>query len=467
MMQSSLQSLTRTGDYGSISKINTHASSKFSTKDPFRWWVFTSCVLMQFSIWYSFWFPSGLQSEFMKYYNLSNDQYNLLFSMSTGPTFIIPIFAGIIVDRIGISLIILASTTIIVIAQSLFLISCYHNDTGGALQLILMYISRCILGLGACSWQIGMNTILTKYFIDNELGFALSVTVMAVRCGFAAADFLSYSIYYISGENTVIWSLLCNVIIVILCWLFITKIVIWHCHKNGKRKIMKHDQRYSVKHTSPGSFVKTGYDLRKIPISQWIMTIIAGIGYVPFSSFTVIAADLLQTSYGYSQGLSDNVLLLPTLSTIIVSPLVGIFIDKHKKLTFILIVSSLLFTTFHIYVLYFIVHDSDNDNLMITCLMFIFLGFAFATFSPPVWSSIGLMVDSSLVGISNGLCFMSYAVYNCVSQIIVGNLTVKNNINEVSKYYYVEIFFILMSLVMLTCCLILHFYDSSRGKMIS
>ena len=147
--------------YGSI-------ITKQKTKpNPFRWWVYFGCSFVMFTTWYSFFIPSGLQSEFMRDYNLTDDGYALLFSVATGPTFLVPLFAGIIIDKTGIGYPLIISSSIICIAQILFLISCIRQSE------ITMYLSRCLLGFGTCCWQIGMNAILTKYFKHAELAVVL------------------------------------------------------------------------------------------------------------------------------------------------------------------------------------------------------------------------------------------------------------------------------------------------------
>ena len=460
MTTTKLSSITEYDDYGSFFMNNNDDLNK-NKSDGFRWWVLMGCALMHFSIWYSFFIPSGLQTQFITYYNLTNNDYDLLFSISTGPTFIIPIFAGLIVDQIGISLIIFISSSVTIIAQIIFFISCHRIKN----SIILMFLSRGILGFGACSWQVAMNSILTKYFKHKELGLSLSISPTMARLGFAAADYISYLIYKISGKDTIIWSVLCNLIILFISYIFIINIAFINW-KNSKLRI----KPYLIKKTVSHSFIELGYDLKSLPVSLWIILIIAGLGYVPLACWTVIGSDVLKTIYGFNESLSDILLVIPCFATIICSPFVGIFIDKYNKLTYILIISSILYILVHLYIFCGISNDNNNDNnndIIMIIITMITLGFALAMFATTMWSSIGLIVDSSLIGISNGLGYMMYALCNAGGQLIVGSLTQINNDNYLYKYYYVQIFFVLTSIVMLTFCIILLVYDCCKTKQLT
>eukprot|EP01084_Bolivina_argentea_P081895 148296_1 len=451
--QNVITPLTRTNtlnniknNYGSL-----NAKSIENTKNSFRWWVFSACSFVMFSTWYAYFVPTALQTQFMEIYNLSDNDYALIFTISLGPTCLIPIFSGIIIDKTGIGLSVIISTIIMVIAQIIFFIYCIINPY----SLTLLFISRCILGIGTSWWQIGFNTMLAKYFIGKELAFALSFSPAMSRIGFAAADFISYKIYFLTGKYTLIWSVLLTVIALILCCIYIIIITIIHWKLQKSTVEIPYGMR---KKTFSQSFIKIGYDIKQTPISLWIIVIIAGLGYIPFTCWTVIGSELLQSIYGYNEQFADNLLLIPCFSTVIAAPLTGMFIDHYGRLSYVLIISSGLYLIFHLYILCGYYNVISYDNEIIIIILIIFLGIAFSMFATSLWSSIALIVDSSIIGISNGLACMTYAFGVAIGQLIVGKLTDDNN------YYFVQMFFVYISFGMLIVSTILMFHDYNKGK---
>eukprot|EP01083_Nonionella_stella_P144418 450868_1 len=445
-MSNGSPSTTFKTSYGSLPSI-THKSTSF------RWWVYSACGLVMFSTWYSYFIPSGLQTQFISDYNLSNDEYAFLFSIATGPTFIVPIFAGIMVDKTGLGLPLIISCLLSTIAQIIFLSALILDDK------LIMYISRCILGIGACCWGCTMNSMLAKYFVDNELAFALSLSPSATRAGFIAADYLSYSIYYLTGEKTVIWAVLCNLMFLLLSLIAIIIVVIVHKKKQKQRTkhlLLNIKQSRLLKKTFSDSFIKVGKDMGVIPVSLWLLIFIAGVGFVPFVCFTVIGSDLFQNTYGYDEGFSDRLMVLPCFVAVIFSPLVGIFLDKFGKLTDILAMSSILYMVFHLYVIYGVGEE------VVMVIMLCVLGIAFPMYAASMWSAVALIADPSVIGTAYALCYMSYALWNALAQYVAGRLTIE--INGVADYYYVEVFFVFIALLMFICAVILLVYDRKTTK---
>ena len=278
------------------------------------------------------------------------------------------------------------------------------------------------------------------------------------RSGFAAADFIGYSVFYLTASTVIV--VLCNTIMVVLSCLVIVILTIYHWQltKREAMNLIINPNEHLVKKTFSNSFIQIGKDIHTVPNSLWIIVIIGGLGYVPFSCFTVVASEILQISYGYDQGLCDNLLLLPCFCAIIGSPLTGIVLDKFGRLPVMMICASLLYILCHFYIFY------GFDNRVLLFVLLATCGFAFAMFATSLWSAVACISNSSTIGINNGFAYMFYALFNAVCQFIVCALTQTDSVNICFKYYYVELFFIMISVIMLMFSILLMVYDKQSDK---
>jgi len=75
-------------------------------------------------------------------YNLTNAQVALFYSIYSLPNMVLPLFGGVMIDKIGIKLSLMIFTTIVTIGQMVFAIG------GSSDSFALMMVGRFIFGLG-------------------------------------------------------------------------------------------------------------------------------------------------------------------------------------------------------------------------------------------------------------------------------------------------------------------------------
>ena len=98
-------------------------------------------------------------------------------------------------DKFGITPSAILSISILLTGNILFALAMYLSQ-----PLMLMYISRCIIGIGICYYGVTNNAILHAYFHKAELAFALGIGPIHSRTGLAAGEFISfvYIVIYIN-----------------------------------------------------------------------------------------------------------------------------------------------------------------------------------------------------------------------------------------------------------------------------
>jgi MFS family permease len=116
-------------------------------------------------------------TEFKENMGYTTAQVNLLSSIYSLPPVIFLFFSGIITDKIGIR------------KSSLFLMALIA--VGSYLVTFLDYkmilLGRLLIGLGAESFFVVMNKILTKWFKDKKLAMAFGLNLLLCRLGSIAA----------------------------------------------------------------------------------------------------------------------------------------------------------------------------------------------------------------------------------------------------------------------------------------
>mmetsp|Transcript_28922 Transcript_28922/g.33018 ORF Transcript_28922/g.33018 Transcript_28922/m.33018 type:complete len:96 (+) Transcript_28922:254-541(+) len=90
-----------------------------------------------------------------------------------------PLIGGFLVDRIGIYITILLFTSFLMIGQSVFMIGGFlgTDNENDDLPFILAIVGRSIYGLGGEILTVCQSTIVSKWFVENELSFSLGIVL--------------------------------------------------------------------------------------------------------------------------------------------------------------------------------------------------------------------------------------------------------------------------------------------------
>jgi MFS family permease len=101
-----------------------------------------ACFLL-FGDAYAFDNPMALQSTIQEEMDLSNLQFNMLYSIYSLPNIILPFFGGILIDKIGVRVSILIFSTVLIFGQGIVVAGGY------SLSYMTMLIGRGIFGMGS------------------------------------------------------------------------------------------------------------------------------------------------------------------------------------------------------------------------------------------------------------------------------------------------------------------------------
>ncbi len=210
-------------------------------------------------------------TEFKENLGYSTAQVNLLSSIYSLPPIIFLFFSGIITDKVGIK------------KSSLFLMGLVA--VGSYLMTFLDYnmilAGRLLIGLGAESFFVVMNKIVTKWFKDKQLAMAFGLNLLLCRLGsIAAFNFLPWIVKSYSLK-TAVWigaaSTIAGFFLTILYCL-----VDKHGDEKGYVSVLEDqaEEPFSVR------------DALRLPKAFWVITLLCVTYYSTIFPFTGVSKDM-------------------------------------------------------------------------------------------------------------------------------------------------------------------------------
>eukprot|EP01084_Bolivina_argentea_P278288 475331_1 len=397
--------------------------------------------------------PAALQQELQSKYNLTNIEYNLLYSAYTFPNFILPLFSGILTDFYGVDIMILTFFIFIVIGHGVFISGCIIY------YYYLMLIGRVLFGIGCESFSLCVTALVYEYFNNKELSLALGLLLSLSRVGSSLNDFFTYYIY-INTNNNIILSISVGFILLIFCLLLII-IMLLYRYKARKKHAHEQVKLYThahLKRTESVVQVSCVY-IKHFDLLYWIIVLICGLIYSAVLSFMNIGNDFLQTHYHFNHHQSNLLLMIPYMIAAVFTPFIGYYSDKIGRRSYMLLVSTIILMLSHFI---FLVTDESYQCLSIIGLCG--LGIAYSIFCAVIWPSIGFIIQDSLIGTGYAIPIVFYNILLTVFYLLVGALTRNSDTPNLNKYKNVEICLFSLSSFATVCVLLLIFVDKGSGS---
>ena len=96
-------------------------------------------------------------------------RYGFLYTAYAVPNTILPLVGGLLLDKIGTRRGLILFTFLLCLGQGIFMLGGYQ------MSFPLMVIGRVIFGIGCESMYVGQSAIISNWFINFELPFAISI----------------------------------------------------------------------------------------------------------------------------------------------------------------------------------------------------------------------------------------------------------------------------------------------------
>lgn len=454
-----------------------------------------------FGEYYSYDIPSATKNPLQDYLNLTDTQYNMIYTVYSIPNMLLPVFGGALVDLIGVNTTIIGFLVIIAVGQAFFAM----GITVKFFPLVLA--GRVIMGVGGESLGVAQSTLLASWFKGKEVAFAMGLNLSVSRMGSVINDYLSPYIYTNYSLPDVLWVGFVACVVSLLAAIFLVVIDkvksrqymslslpgslnSTHNHSpsisyqnsqqlhespssqqfrnssSSNRQRMNASSEYEqqqqhtsfsysnnnspsrssiISHSDTDSDNDAEFDFRDIlhfPLSFWILccSIIGFYGsLLPFNN---VASGILQDQYGLSIHKAGILLSIPFTISAIASPFLGAVIDRFGYKGVNILVTSIALTIAH--TLFALGFSNPYVPLVL-------IGFSYALYAACVWPLIAVIMPSRLHGTAYGI---SFSMQNCglaLTPLLVGFITDVTN-----DWRAVELVFAALSIISTVSCLYLN-----------
>lgn len=134
-----------------------------------RWLMLFLCCIFVVANYFCYDNPASVEKKLETELGITPSEYGLLYTVYAIPNCILPLAGGILIDKIGTRNGLILFAILLTAGQGIFMIGGYRKS------LKIMLVGRAIFGIGCESMYVGQSAIVSTWFINFELPFAISM----------------------------------------------------------------------------------------------------------------------------------------------------------------------------------------------------------------------------------------------------------------------------------------------------
>lgn len=389
------------------------------------------------------------------------------------------IFAGIILDKMGVRFTAILSGTVMVVGASInyyaltegFDVSSikvwFDNNLnlplaawnitpfydGMPASAKLSAIGFMIFGCGAEMAGITVSRGIVKWFKGKEMALAMGIEMAIARVGVAVVVIASpaiASIKPIDVSRPLAYELLL-LIIGLICF-----IVYGFMDKKLDAQGVEEEKDDPFKVSDIGKILS----LKMF----WIVALLCVLYYSAIFPFQKYAINMLQCNLQFSAEQAGLVFFVFPLGAAAVTPFLGNFLDRKGKGATMLIIGAMLMIICHL-IFAFVV--PATQSVIITYAAIILLGISFSLVPAALWPSVPKLIDDKLIGSAYALIFWIQNIGLYAFPMIIGSVLRSSNpgVTDPLKYNYTApmLVFVSLGVVALILGFLLKALDKKKG----
>ena len=196
-----------------------------------------------------------------------------------------------------------------------------------------MMIGRFVFGLGGESMTVAQSAIVSSWFQGSELSFAFGINLSVARIGssingpveeaLARSEGVGFAL--LVGFFICCFSLVMAFLLVWIDW--------WAAKKDDIKVEISEDEKFKLADLK---------EFNRLPF--WLVTMSCVIIYMVIFVYVQFTPDMLEDRFGFDKG-SGTLYALPYIISGVLSPILGIIIDKIGKRALFSKYTSLKITT--------------------------------------------------------------------------------------------------------------------------
>lgn len=389
------------------------------------------------------------------------------------------IFAGIILDKMGVRFTAILSGAVMVVGASINYYALTEGFEASSLKVWfdnnlnlplaawnvtpfydgmpasakLSAIGFMIFGCGAEMAGITVSRGIVKWFKGKEMALAMGIEMAIARVGVAVVVIASpaiASIHPIDVSRPVAYELLL-LIIGLICF-----IVYGFMDKKLDAQGVEEEKDDPFKVSDIGKILS----LKMF----WIVALLCVLYYSAIFPFQKYAINMLQCNLNFTAEQAGMVFFVFPLGAAAVTPFLGNYLDRHGKGASMLILGALLMVVCHL-VFAFVV--PATQSVIITYAAIILLGISFSLVPAALWPSVPKLIDDKLIGSAYALIFWIQNIGLYAFPMIIGSVLRSSNpgVTDPLKYNYTVPMLVFASLGVIALILgfLLKALDKKKG----
>ncbi len=336
------------------------------------------------------------------------------------------IFAGIILDKMGVRFTGLLSASVMIIGAGIKLYAVSDYFVPGAFgydflnsfwpafpaSAKLACVGFAIFGCGTEMAGVTVTKAIAKWFHGKEMAFAMGTQVAIARLGVAAVMLLSPRLAALAPESVVrpvavVALLLCIGLLTFLVFTFLDR---------------KLDRQVEAAAESPSEEFRVS-DLGKLFTNPTFLMVAAlcVLYYSAIFPFQKFAVPMLQNTLGISAKSAADMFAWFPIGAMVLTPLLGLYLDYRGKGATMLIVGALLMFGCHL------IFALVPLTPFITYTAIILLGVSFSLVPAALWPSVPKLVEDRYLGSAYSVTFWIQNIGLWVFPVIIGSALQNSN----------------------------------------
>lgn len=338
------------------------------------------------------------------------------------------IFAGIILDKMGVRFTGILSAAVMVIgaAIKLYAISPVFAESNNALYNFLdsfwvsfpataklASVGFMIFGCGVEMAGITVSKAIVKWFTGKELALAMGLEMAIARLGVFAVFRLSPMLAE-SGTITTPVAVCC----LLLCIGLINFILYFFMDR-------KLDQQIEMEEQEPEEPFKIS-DIGKLFTSKTflIVAFLCVLYYSAIFPFQKFATSMLENRLDISAADAAGIFSWFPIGAMILTPILGWYLDHKGKGASMLMIGAILMMVCH---LIFALFPLSGDTKVVAYLAIIVLGVSFSLVPAALWPSVPKLVENRYLGSAYSVIFWIQNIGLMLFPIIIGKALTYSN----------------------------------------
>lgn len=389
------------------------------------------------------------------------------------------IFAGIILDKMGVRFTAILSGTVMVVGASINYYALTEGFDASSIKVWfdnnlnlplaawnitpfydgmpasakLSAIGFMIFGCGAEMAGITVSRGIVKWFKGKEMALAMGIEMAIARVGVAVVVIASPAIASIKPINVsrpLAYELLL-LIIGLICF-----IVYGFMDKKLDAQGVEEEKDDPFKVSDIGKILS----LKMF----WIVALLCVLYYSAIFPFQKYAINMLQCNLQFSAEQAGLVFFVFPLGAAAVTPFLGNFLDRKGKGATMLILGAMLMIICHL-IFAFVV--PATQSVIITYAAIILLGISFSLVPAALWPSVPKLIDDKLIGSAYALIFWIQNIGLYAFPMIIGSVLRSSNpgVTDPLKYNYTApmLVFVSLGVIALILGFLLKALDKKKG----